>query len=117
MISAKNLKIKTKKKKKNIKNFPFYKGVCLKVFVKKPKKPNSANRKVSKIKLSNGFTVTAAVPGIGHNLNQRSIVLIKHAKLKDLPGVKFKIIRNKFDCSPVLNRRTSRSKYGKSKID
>lgn len=117
MISSKYLKIKIKKKEKKINNHPFFKGVCLKVFIKKPKKPNSANRKVSRIKLSNGLTVTAAIPGESRNLNQHSVVLVKHAKLKDLPGVKFKVIRNKFDCSPVLIRKTSRSKYGKSKID
>lgn len=118
MISLKSLKTKSKKKIKKYKiKKPFFKGVCLKVFLKKPKKPNSANRKVAKIKLSNGIRADAFIPGVNRNLNQHSVVLVKHGKISDLPGVKFKIIRNKYDCFPVLNRKSSRSKYGKSKID
>ena len=92
---------------------PFWKAVCLKVFSKNPKKPNSANRKVCKIKLSTGLIVTAAIPGINRNLNQRSIILVRSAKVRDLPGVKYKVIRNKYDCGPVISRLTSKSKYGK----
>ena len=112
----KNLKsLKNNKIEKNIIKSPFYKGVCIKVFTKKPKKPNSANRKVAKIKLSNGLLIIATIPGISRNLNQHSIVLVKQGKIKDLPGVKYKVIRNKYDCCPVFNRKTSRSKYGKQK--
>ena len=108
-------KVEKKLIEKNISKSPFYKGVCIKIFIKKPKKPNSANRKVAKVRLSNGLLIIAFIPGISRNLNQRSIVLVKRGKLKDLPGVKYKIIRNKYDCGPVLNRQTSRSKYGKNK--
>lgn len=107
--------LKNRRIEKKIKKKPFYKGVCLKVFIKKPKKPNSANRKVAKVMLSSGLSVIASIPGISRNLNQHSIVLVKRGRIKDLPGVKYKIIRNKFDCGPVLNRKTSRSKYGKQK--
>lgn len=112
MLTKKKIHEKKKNFKKTL-NKPFQKAICLKVFTKNPKKPNSANRKVCKIKLSTGYVVTASIPGISHNLNQRSVVLVKPAKLRDLPGVKFKIIRNKFDCGPVVSRLTSRSKYGK----
>jgi len=115
-LNKKKLNYKLKKKVKLNKK-PFVKGICLKVFTKTPKKPNSANRKVARLKLSNGTLITAYIPGEGHNLNQRSIVLTKKSKIKDLPGVMRKIIRNKYDCGPVLRRKTARSKYGKSKID
>ena len=97
------------------KNQPFFKGICLKIWKMTPKKPNSANRNVIKLKLSNHAVVNAFIPGEGyHGLFQHSIVLIKHGKVKDLPGIKFKIVRNKFDC-PGVNRVSSRSKYGSSK--
>lgn len=97
------------------KNKPFYKGISLKIFKMSPKKPNSANRNVVRVKLSNKITVNAFVPGEGpRGLFQRSIVLVKRGKTKDLPGVKFKIIRRKFDCLGV-SRKSSCSKYGCSK--
>jgi small subunit ribosomal protein S12 len=93
---------------------PQLKGVCLKVSIVKPKKPNSANRKIAKVRLSNNRTVIAYIPGEGHNLQTHSLVLVQGGRRKDLPGVKFKIIRGKYDCLPV-SRSTSRSKYGSSK--
>ena len=91
---------------------PLKRGVCVKVYTTTPKKPNSALRKVARVRLSNGFEVTAYIPGEGHNLNQHSVVLIRGGRSKDLPGIKYKIVRGKFDCSPVRGRRSSRSKYG-----
>nr|YP_007476184.1 ribosomal protein S12 [Nuclearia simplex]AGE93685.1 ribosomal protein S12 [Nuclearia simplex] len=95
---------------------PQLKGVCLKVSIVKPKKPNSANRKIAKVRLSNNRTVIAYIPGEGHNLQTHSMVLVQGGRRKDLPGVKYKIIRGKYDCLPV-SRKTSRSKYGSSKIN
>jgi len=112
-----NQKIRSKKKLKNsniINKFkqPQFKAIVLKVLTMKPKKPNSAIRKIVKVKLSNGLIVHAYIPGIGHNLSQHSIVLLKHGKTQDLPGLNFKVIRGVYDASGVLNRKTSRSKYG-----
>lgn len=91
---------------------PQIKGVCLKVFVKSPKKPNSALRKVAKVRLSNKMRVESYIPGEGHNLQQYSVVLIRGGRVPDLPGVKYHIIRGKYDLKGVKNRRSSRSKYG-----
>lgn len=91
---------------------PQLKGVCQKVLIMKPKKPNSAQRKIAKVKLSTGQRITASIPGIGHNLQEHSVVLIRGGRVPDLPGVKYKIIRGKLDAGPVLNRKTSLSKYG-----
>jgi small subunit ribosomal protein S12 len=106
-------KTKTKKTKTPalLKN-PQIKGICTKVFMRTPKKPNSAMRKVAKVKLSTKKTVEAYIPGEGHNLRQYSVVLIRGGRVPDLPGVKYKIIRGKYDLQPVKNRKTSRSKYG-----
>jgi len=91
------------------------KGVCIKVFIMKPKKPNSAFRKVARVKLSNNIKITGYIPGIGHNLQEHSIVLIRGGRVKDLPGVKYKMIRGKYDLHPVQNRKSRRSKYGVKK--
>lgn len=91
---------------------PQQKGVCLRVVIKKPKKPNSALRKVAKVRLSNGAIIFAYLPGIGHNLQEHGIVLVRGGKRKDLPGVKYICIRGKYDLGGVVNRKTSRSKYG-----
>jgi len=91
---------------------PQLKGVCLRVVIIKPKKPNSALRKVAKVKLSNGSIIHAYIPGIGHNLQEHGVVLVRGGRVKDLPGVQYKCIRGKFDLSGVSNRKTSRSKYG-----
>jgi small subunit ribosomal protein S12 len=91
---------------------PQKKGVCVKVFTKTPRKPNSALRKVAKVKLTNGRKVDAYIPGIGHNLQEYSVVLMRGGRVKDLPGVKYHLVRGKFDFSGLHERKTSRSKYG-----
>lgn len=91
---------------------PFKRGVCLKVTTTTPKKPNSALRKIARIRLSNGMEVTAYIPGVGHNLQEHSIVLIKGGRTKDLPGVRYKVIRGVYDTQGVDGRRQSRSLYG-----
>jgi len=94
---------------------PQCKGVCIKIFIRTPKKPNSACRKVAKIKLSNGKRVEAYIPGEGHTLQQYSVVLMRGGRVKDLPGVKYHLVRGKFDFKGVKNRKTSRSSYGVKK--
>jgi len=91
---------------------PFKRGVCVKVTTTTPKKPNSALRKIARVRLSNGMEVTAYIPGIGHNLQEHSIVLIKGGRTKDLPGVRYKIIRGVYDTQGVDGRTQSRSRYG-----
>ena len=107
-------KIKRIKKPALMKN-PQRKGVCLKVYTRAPKKPNSALRKLVKVRLTNSIDVIAYIPGEGHNLQEHSMVLIKGGRVKDLPGVKYRVIRGKLDVQGVLNRKTSRSKYGTKK--
>ncbi len=100
-------------KRKYVKlNSPFKRGVCLVVRTMTPKKPNSALRKVARVKLSNGVEVTAYIPGIGHNLAEHSVVLVRGGRVKDLPGVKYHIVRGVYDTAGVEGRKTSRSKYG-----
>ncbi|MFH1255151.1 MAG: 30S ribosomal protein S12 [bacterium] len=94
------------------KGAPFKRGVCLKVTTTTPKKPNSALRKIARVRLSNGMEVTAYIPGIGHNLQEHSIVLLKGGRTKDLPGVRYKIIRGVYDTQGVDGRKQSRSRYG-----
>jgi small subunit ribosomal protein S12 len=91
---------------------PFKRGVCVKVTTTTPKKPNSAVRKIARVRLSNGQEVTSYIPGIGHNLQEHSIVLIRGGKVKDLPGVRYTIVRGKYDASGVEGRRRGRSLYG-----
>ena len=91
---------------------PFKRGVCVKVFTQTPKKPNSAVRKVARVKLSNGMEVTAYIPVEGHNLQEHSIVLIRGGRVKDLPGVRYHIVRGVLDTAGVENRKQTRSKYG-----
>ena len=91
---------------------PFKRGVCTKVFTTTPKKPNSALRKVARIRLTNGTEVTAYIPGEGHNLQEHSVVVIRGGRVKDLPGVRYHIIRGVLDTSGVKNRKQQRSKYG-----
>ncbi|MDD5639614.1 MAG: 30S ribosomal protein S12 [Candidatus Pacebacteria bacterium] len=93
----------------------FKKGVCLKVFTTTPTKPNSALRKVARVKLGNGMEVTAYIPGEGHNLQEHSIVMIRGGRVKDLPGVRYHIIRGTYDCAGVTGRKKERSKYGAKK--
>lgn len=94
------------------KGSPFRRGVCLKVYTTTPKKPNSAIRKVARVRLTNGQEVTAYIPGIGHNLQEHSIVLVRGGRVKDLPGVRYHIVRGKLDAGGVENRKRGRSKYG-----
>jgi len=91
---------------------PFKRGVCLKVSTTTPKKPNSALRKIARVKLTNGMEVTAYIPGIGHNLQEHSIVMIRGGRVKDLPGVRYHIVRGVLDSAGVANRKQGRSKYG-----
>ena len=91
---------------------PQKRGVCTKVAIKTPKKPNSAQRKISRVRLTNGLEVTAYIPGIGHNLQEHSVVLIRGGRVKDLPGVRYHIVRGTLDTNGVAKRNQSRSKYG-----
>lgn len=100
---------------KSLEKCPQKKGVCIKVFLTSPKKPNSANRKVARVRLTNKLFVTCAIPGEGHSLQKFSTVLIRGARVRDLPGVRFKAVRGIFDLGPVKNRKTSRSLYGVTK--
>jgi small subunit ribosomal protein S12 len=108
---------KRKQKRKNLKSTalggnPQKRGVCLYVKTQTPKKPNSALRKIAKVRLTNGKEVIAYIPGIGHNLQEHSIVLVRGGKVRDLPGVKYHILRGTFDTGGVEGRKQSRSKYG-----
>jgi len=91
---------------------PFKRGVCLKVFTTTPKKPNSALRKVARVRLTNGMEITAYIPGEGHNLQEHSIVLVRGGRVKDLPGVRYHIVRGVLDAAGVEGRKQQRSKYG-----
>jgi small subunit ribosomal protein S12 len=95
-----------------LKGNPQKRGVCTRVYTTTPKKPNSALRKVARVRLTNGFEVTSYIPGEGHNLQEHSIVLIRGGRVKDLPGVRYHIIRGTLDAAGVSDRRQSRSKYG-----
>lgn len=94
---------------------PFKRGVCIKVTTKTPKKPNSALRKVARVRLNNGHEVWAYIPGEGHNLQEHAVVMIRGGKVKDLPGVRYHIVRGALDLQGVANRKRSRSKYGAKK--
>ena len=91
---------------------PQKRGVCVRVYTSTPKKPNSALRKVARVRLTNGIEVTTYIPGIGHNLQEHSIVLIRGGRVKDLPGVRYHVVRGTLDSTGVENRKQSRSKYG-----
>ncbi|MCD6179827.1 MAG: 30S ribosomal protein S12 [Bacteroidales bacterium] len=97
------------------KGAPFKRGVCLKVTTTTPKKPNSALRKIARVRLSNGMEVTAYIPGMGHNLQEHSIVLLKAGRTSDLPGVRYKVVRGVYDAQGVEGRKQSRSSYGTKK--
>ena len=103
------------KQRKSLFSSPFKRGVCVKVFTATPKKPNSALRKVAWVRLSSGEEVIAYIPGEGHNLQEHSIVLVRGGRVKDLPGVRYHILRGSLDCGAVKNRTQSRSKYGAKK--
>jgi len=108
-------KVKKKSKAPALEGNPQKRGVCVRVYTTTPKKPNSALRKVARVRLSNGYEVTCYIPGEGHNLQEHSIVLVRGGRVKDLPGVRYKIIRGALDAAGVQNRRQSRSKYGTKK--
>ncbi len=107
--------LEERKKTPALKENPQRRGVCVRVYTTTPKKPNSALRKVARVKLTTGIEVTAYIPGIGHNLQEHSIVLVRGGRVKDLPGVRYKIIRGALDASGVANRKQSRSCYGAKK--
>lgn len=103
---------KMKSKSPALENCPFKRGVCTRVYTTNPKKPNSAMRKVARVRLSNGMEVTAYIPGEGHSLQEHSIVVVRGGRVKDLPGVRYHIVRGVKDATGVENRNRSRSKYG-----
>ena len=98
-----------------LKNNPQKRGVCTRVYTTTPKKPNSALRKVASVKLTNGIEVTAYIPGIGHNLQEHSVVLVRGGRVKDLPGVRYHLVRGTLDAAGVNDRNQARSKYGTKK--
>ncbi|CAN5198582.1 30S ribosomal protein S12 [soil metagenome] len=107
--------VEKKSKSPAMRSNPQKRGVCTRVYTTTPKKPNSALRKVARVRLTNGFEVTAYIPGEGHNLQEHSIVLIRGGRVKDLPGVRYHIIRGTLDAAGVSDRRQGRSKYGAKK--
>ena len=108
-------KVKKAKKNKALEGCPQKRGVCVQVKTQTPKKPNSALRKVARVRLSNGIEVTAYIPGEGHNLQEHSVVLVRGGRVKDLPGVRYHIVRGTLDAIGVEDRKNSRSKYGTKK--
>ena len=98
-----------------LQNCPQRRGVCTRVYTTTPKKPNSALRKVARVRLAGGVEVTAYIPGVGHNLQEHSIVLVRGGRVKDLPGVRYKIVRGALDTQGVKNRKQARSRYGAKK--
>ena len=106
------LNVLKRRKSKLPKGSPFKRGVCVKVTTVTPKKPNSALRKIARVRLSNGMEVTAYIPGIGHNLQEHSIVMIRGGRVKDLPGVRYHVVRGIYDTQGVADRKQSRSLYG-----
>jgi len=112
LVKRKRKRIKAKKKNPALQGNPQKRGVCTRVWTMTPKKPNSALRKVARVRLTNGMEVTAYIPREGHNLQEHSIVLIRGGRVKDLPGIRYKIIRNILDTAGVEGRKKARSKYG-----
>ena len=106
---------KSRNKVPALENNPQKKGVCIKIFLRTPKKPNSALRKLARLRLTNGRKVVAYIPGEGHNLQEYSTVLMRGGRVKDLPGVKYHLVRGKLDFLGIKSRKTSRSKYGTKK--
>ncbi|MGH8795369.1 MAG: 30S ribosomal protein S12 [Stackebrandtia sp.] len=105
----------TKSKTPALKSSPQRRGVCTRVYTTTPKKPNSALRKVARVRLMSGFEVTAYIPGVGHNLQEHSIVLVRGGRVRDLPGVRYKIVRGALDTQGVRDRKQARSRYGAKK--
>lgn len=115
LIRSPRKSIQKKTKSPALKSCPQRRGVCTRVYTSTPKKPNSAIRKIARVRLSSGFEVTAYIPGIGHNLQEHSVVLLRGGRVKDLPGVRYHIIRGALDSGGVKNRTQGRSKYGVKK--
>jgi small subunit ribosomal protein S12 len=107
---------KIKTKAPALKGSPQRRGVCTRVYTMTPKKPNSALRKVARVRLTSGIEVTCYIPGVGHNLQEHSIVLVRGGRVKDLPGVRYKIVRGTLDTAGVRDRRQARSRYGAKKV-
>ncbi|HJN81826.1 MAG: 30S ribosomal protein S12 [Verrucomicrobiota bacterium] len=112
LVRKGRVKVKSKTTSPALENCPFKRGVCLQVYTRTPKKPNSAMRKVAKVRLTNGYEVIAYIPDEGHTLQEHSIVLIRGGRVKDLPGVRYHVVRGALDATGVEKRRRSRSKYG-----
>jgi small subunit ribosomal protein S12 len=112
LVRAGREKAQEKSKSPALKSCPQKRGVCVRVYTTTPKKPNSALRKVARVRLTNGMEVTTYIPGVGHNLQEHSIVLIRGGRVKDLPGVRYHIIRGTLDATGVADRKRGRSKYG-----
>lgn len=112
LIRSERSKAQKKTKSPALKECPQRRGVCTRVYTTTPKKPNSALRKVARVRLTSGFEVTAYIPGIGHNLQEHSVVLIRGGRVKDLPGVRYHIVRGTLDTTGVKDRAQGRSKYG-----
>ena len=115
LISSERKRLTRKTKSPALKACPERRGVCTRVYTSTPKKPNSALRKVARVRLSNGFEVTAYIPGEGHNLQEHSVVLLRGGRVKDLPGVRYHILRGNLDTQGVANRKKRRSLYGTKK--
>ena len=112
MVRKGRKKVQKRKGRPQLDNAGQKRGVCIRVYTTTPRKPNSALRKVARVKLSNGHEITAAIPGEGHNLQEHSVVLVRGADMRDLGGISFKIIRGTMDASGVADRKKGRSKYG-----
>ena len=115
LLRKKRIKPVARNKVPALQKQPLKRGVCVKVYTTTPKKPNSALRKVARVRLTNGMEVAAYIPGEGHNLQEHSIVLIEGGRVKDLPGVRYHVVRGTFDTSGVSDRKSSRSRYGAKK--
>ena len=112
LVRFKRQTIKKKTTSPALKSCPQRKGICIRVYTTTPKKPNSALRKVARIRLTSGFEITAYIPGIGHNIQEHSVVLVRGGRVKDLPGCRYHVIRGTLDTSGVKDRKQGRSKYG-----
>jgi len=112
LIASPRVIQKSRKKVPALQQSPQKRGVCTRVYTTTPKKPNSALRKVARVRLTNGIEVTTYIPGVGHNLQEHSIVLIRGGRVKDLPGVRYHVVRGALDTAGVANRKQGRSKYG-----
>lgn len=112
LVSIGRKKVREKSESPALQGSPQKRGVCVRVYTTTPKKPNSALRKVARVRLTNGYEITTYIPGIGHNLQEHSIVLVRGGRVKDLPGVRYHIVRGTLDASGVADRKKSRSKYG-----